>query len=159
MKKMNFCAYLLAGLAISISAVAQRGVSRQCSAVGGTMATNLPVIGQATTLGNATGDLKGAVAAAILSTNQNSDGTASFVVQHYLVTESGDTILFNQATALTMPLSETRFAILDYPVHIKGGTGKYANAKGDLNAIGEVDLSLGQTVFRYSGTLCLANGN
>jgi len=29
-------------------------------------------------------------------------------------------------------------------------------AKGDLDSIGEVDLALGQTVFRYTGKLCLA---
>jgi len=57
-----------------------------------------------------------------------------------------------------MPLSATRFAIIDYPVHINGGTGKYANATADLDSIGEVDLATGQTVFRYTGKLCLALG-
>ena len=57
-----------------------------------------------------------------------------------------------------MPLSATRFAIIDYPVHINGGTGKYASATGDLDSIGEVDLGTGQTVFRYTGKVCLAVG-
>ena len=53
-----------------------------------------------------------------------------------------------------MPLSQTRYAVIRYPVHINGGTGKFANARGDMNNIGEVDLGSGQTVFRYSGTVC-----
>jgi len=122
------------------------------------MATNLAVIGKSTTMGTATGDLKGAVAATILNVTQNSDGTVSFSVQHHFVNDAGDTITFARATALTMPLSATRFAIIDYPVHINGGTGKYANAIADLDSIGEVDLGTGQTVFRYTGKLCLAVG-
>jgi hypothetical protein len=123
------------------------------------MSTDLAVVDPSTTLGLATGDLKGAVTAAILSVTQNSDGTVSFAVQHHLVTESGDSISFSRATAVSMPLSATRYAVISYPVHINGGTGKYANARGELDSIGEVDLGSGQTVFRYSGTVCLVTGN
>jgi len=148
---------LAAVLMLALSAFSQqRNLTRQCSPVGGTLETNLAVVGKSTTMGTATGDLKGAVAATILNVTQNPDGTVSFTVQHHWVTESGDTISFARATALTMPLSATRFAIIDYPVHINGGTGKYANATGDLDSIGEVDLGSGQTVFRYSGKVCLA---
>lgn len=136
-------------------ALSALGQDRQCSPAGGTMATNLGVVDQSTTLGNATGDLKGAVTAAILSVTPNSDGTVSFKVQHHLVTEAGDSISFDPATAVTQPLSATLFAILSYPVHIHGGTGKYAKATGNLSAIGEVDLGSGQTVFRYSGRICV----
>ena len=150
---------LVAVLVLALPAFGQeKTVTRQCGSVQGTIATNLAVIGKSTTMGTATGDLKGAVAATILNVTQNSDGTVSFTVQHHWVTESGDTITFARATALTMPLSATRFAIIGYPVHINGGTGKYTNATGDLNSIGEVDLGSGQTVFRYSGKLCLAVG-
>lgn len=152
-RNMLFC--LLAGILLAIPGLAQDPGAR-CIAVAGTMQTNLAVIDPATTLGTASGDLKGAVAASILSTTQNSDGTVTFVVQHHLVTESGDTITFDPATALTMPVSATRFAVLNYPVHITGGSGRYAKAKGDLSAIGEVDLGLGQTVFRYTGKVCRA---
>ena len=112
--------------------------------------TDLAVVDQSTTLGSATGDLKGAVTAAILNVSQNPDGTVSFTVQHHLVTDAGNTISFDQATAVTMPLKQSLFAVLDYPVHINGGTGKYAKATGDLNSIGEVDLSTGRSVFRHS---------
>jgi hypothetical protein len=54
-----------------------------------------------------------------------------------------------------MPLSQTLFAIIKYPVHITGGTGKFAGATGDLTAIGEADLAAG-TALRYSGKVCYA---
>jgi len=150
---------LLAALLLALPTFGQeKSVTRHCGPVQGTIATDLAVIGKSTTMGTATGDLKGAVAATILNVTQNSDGTVSFTVQHHWVTESGDTITFAKATALTMPLSATRFAIVDYPVHVNGGSGKYANATGDMDSIGEVDLGSGQTVFRYAGKLCLAVG-
>ena len=153
-------AVLIAAMAtMTLSAFSQSNLTRRCSSVGGTMSTDLAIVDPATSLGTATGDLKGAVTAAILSVTQNSDGTVSFTVQHHLVTESGDTISFSPATAVTMPLSQTRYAVIRYPVHINGGTGKYANAHGDMDSIGEVDLGSGQTVFRYSGTVCLVTGN
>jgi hypothetical protein len=159
MKTQSFTkfAVLIAALAtMPLSAFSQ---TRHCSSVAGTISTDLAVVDQSTTLGTATGDLKGAVTAAILNVTPNSDGTVSFTVQHHLVTESGDSISFSPATAVTMPLSQTRYAVISYPVHINGGTGKYAKARGDMDSIGEVDLGSGQTVFRYSGTVCLVTGN
>jgi hypothetical protein len=135
------------------------GQNKKCSSVGGVMMTNLGAIDSQTTMGVSTGDLKGAVSATIGSVTGNPDGTVSFVVQHHFVTETGENIFFNSATALTQPLSATRFAVLDYPVTINGGTGKYAHATGQLNSIGAVDLGSGQTVFRYSGRLCLVSGD
>jgi len=158
-QSVRWAVSLLAALTLALPVLGQQtSVTRHCSSIGGTMATNLAVIGQSTTLGTATGDLKGAVAATILNVTQNPDGTASFTVQHHFVSESGDTITFARATAVTMPLSATRFAIIDYPVHISGGTGKYTNATADMDSIGEVDLGSGQSVFRYTGKLCLAVG-
>ena len=145
---------------LSVSALSQtaKNPSKQCQPIGGTVMTNLAVVDQNTTLGIATGDLKGAVAATILNIVQNPDGTVSFTVQHHFVTESGDTITVDPATAVTTPLSATLFAVLSYPVHITGGTGKYAKATGDLTNIGAVDLGSGTSVFRYTGKVCgLAN--
>lgn len=70
------------------------------------------------------------------------------------MTESGDTITVDRATAVTIPLSQTLFAVLSYPLHITGGTGRYAKATGDLTNIGAVDLAAGTTVFRYTGKVC-----
>jgi hypothetical protein len=118
--------------------------------------TNFGAIDQNTTMGPATGDLRGAVSGTLLGAPQPSAGnTLVFHIQHHWVTESGDTLFFDPATATTVPLSQTLFAIVTYPVHLKGGTGKFAGATGDLTGIGEVDLSNG-TVFRYSGQVCFA---
>jgi len=127
-----------------------------CKAVGGMIMTNFGAIDQMTTMGVATGDLRGAVSGTLEGTPvAGANGTVIFHVQHHWVTESGDTLNFNEATATTVPLSQTLFAIVTYPVHLTGGTGRYAGATGDLTAIGEVDLVNG-TVFRYGGQVCYA---
>ena len=129
---------------------------RHCVLVGGTLMTNFGAIDQNTTMGTATGDLRGAVSGALLGAPQPGAGnTLVFHVQHHWVTESGDALSFDPATATTVPLSQTLFAVVTYPIHLTGGTGRFANATGDLNAIGEVDLVKG-TVFRYSGQVCFA---
>ena len=127
-----------------------------CRPVGGTVMTNFGGIDQNTTLGTATGDLRGAVSGTILGAPQSGAGnTVVFHVQHHWVTESGDTLSFDPATATTVPLSQTLFAVVTYPVHLTGGTGRFAGATGEINAIGEADLVKG-TVFRYSGEVCFA---
>jgi hypothetical protein len=132
---------------------------RTCVPVAGTIITNFGALAPdapTTTLGPATGDLAGAVAGTLLGNPQISGTTATFKVQHHWVTQAGDNITFDQAVATTSALSQTRFAIVNYPVHINGGTGKFAGATGDINAIGEVDLNAG-TVFRYFGKVCFAD--
>jgi hypothetical protein len=51
------------------------------------------------------------------------------------------------------------YAIITYPVHLTGGTGKFAQVTGDFNNIGEVDLNTGQIVLRYSGQLCTSSND
>ena len=121
--------------------------------------TNFGAVDPNTTLGPVTGDLKGAVAATLLGAPQpGPGGTVVFHVQHHWVTESGDNIFFDPATATTMPISQTLFAVITYPSHITGGTGKFAGATGHLDNIGEADLVKG-TVFRYSGQVCFAESD
>jgi hypothetical protein len=130
---------------------------RQCVPIGGMLMTNFGAIDQFTTMGTATGDLRGAVSGTLLGAPQpGAGGTLVFHVQHHWVTESGDTITFDPAVATTAPLSQTLFAVITYPVHITGGTGKFVGATGDLKNIGEVDLAAQATVFRYSGQVCFA---
>ncbi len=132
---------------------------RTCAPVSGTVMTNFGALAPDspnTTLGTATGDLRGAVAGSLQGNPQVSGNTATFKVLHHWVTDSGDSIYFDVATATTLVISSTRFAIVNYPVHITGGTGKFAGATGDLNNIGEVDLN-GGTVFRYTGKVCYAD--
>jgi hypothetical protein len=141
-------------------AAAARPQSQQsaphCKLVGGMIMTNFGAIDQNTTMGTATGDLRGAVSGTLLGAPQSGAGnTLVFHVQHHWVTESGDTLFFNPATATTFPLSETLFAVVTYPLHLTGGTGRFAGATGDMDAMGEIDLVKG-TVFRYSGQVCFA---
>jgi len=128
---------------------------RHCLPVGGTVMTNFGAIDANTTMGIATGDLRGAVSGTLLGPPQLVSGTVVFHVQHHWVTESGDMLTFDPAVAATAPISQTLFAVITYPVHVTGGTGKFAGATGDITNIGEVDLTAG-TVFRYSGQVCFA---
>jgi len=128
---------------------------RHCLPVGGTVMTNFGAIDLNTTMGIATGDLRGAVSGTLLGPPQLVSGTVVFHIQHHWVTESGDTLTFDPAVATTAPISQTLFAVITYPVHVTGGTGKFAGATGDITNIGEVDLTAG-TVFRYSGQVCFA---
>ena len=139
-----------------------RSASR-CTPVGGTVMTNFGVISPTSTLGTATGDLAGAVSASLLGPPEAGAGnTVIFHVQHDFVTETGDTIFVDPATATSVPIGSGLFAVVSYPVHINGGTGKFAGATGDFTNIGEVllphapDTAGGTTVFRYSGQVCFA---
>jgi len=126
-----------------------------CAPVGGMLMTNLGAIDQSTTMGTATGDLRGAVGAKILST----DGV-HFVIQHHWVTEAGDTILFNPVTEVATPLNPGQLGILGLtlpqPIQVTGGTGRFDGATGSIAAFGALDFPHGQTVFRYSGQVCFA---
>jgi hypothetical protein len=143
---------------LAVAAAPSGGSELRCTPLGGTVMTNLGVVDQSTTLGVVDGDLKGAVAATILNVAPGSGGTTVFTVQHHFVTQAGDTILVDQATATTKEVlpGSGLYAVLNYPVHIKGGTGRFAGATGDFNNIGAADLNTGRTVFRYSGQVCFA---
>src|SRR4029077_895507 len=141
---------LLAGLAA--------GQDKHCTETGRVLMTTLGAVDPATTMGTATGDLRGAVGATILST-EGSGNTLILHVQHHWVTESGDTLDFDAATATTTQVAPGLYAIVTYPVHLKGGTGKYAGASGNFTNIGEADLVSGQIVLRYSGQLCFPKGD
>ena len=126
-----------------------------CSDVGGAILTNLggfgSIDGLPTTLGVATGDLKGALGVQILSAS--SDFT-SITVQHHWVTDNGETLKIDPATAHGVFVAQGLLAVTDYKVHLSGGTGRFANASGDMSAIGEIDFNTGNAVLRYSGQLC-----
>ena len=125
-----------------------------CSDVGGAILTNVGGFGQIdghpTTLGVATGDLKGAVGVEIKGTNQN-----VFTVQHHWVTDNGETLSIDEAQAAgTFLPNSALFEITDYRLTLSGGTGRFANATGELSAIGEIDFSTGHAILRYSGQVC-----
>jgi hypothetical protein len=144
-------------------AVAAGAQSKSCQPVGGMLMTDLGAVDATTTMGVATGDLKGVVGATILNIDAQNGGAALiFTVQHHWVTESGDLLFFDPAKATVEQVGgaqSTRYGVVSYPVHLKGGTGRFAGATGDFTNIGEVDLATGQLVFRYSGTVCFAQKN
>jgi hypothetical protein len=132
-----------------------------CVPVGGTVMTNLAVVDPSTTLGTATGDLAGAVAATILGAVPGANGSTVFTVQHHWVTTAGDTVLTAPAKATAVNVKPTLFAIVSYPIEIVGGTGRFADATGHFDAIGEIDVpnfpssfAGGRTIFRYRGQVC-----
>jgi hypothetical protein len=139
-------------------AVAASAQTKSCQAAGGMLMTDLGAIDANTTMGVATGDLKGAVGATILNIDMENGGAiAIFTVQHHWVTEAGDLLFFDEAKATVQQVGgsqSTHYGVVSYPAHLKGGTGRFAGATGDLTNIGEVDLATGQLVFRYTGTLC-----
>jgi hypothetical protein len=149
--------WILAVTFLVATAAAQSPKHQHCQAAGGMLMTNLGAVDQATTMGPATGDLKGAVGATILSTEVVGNNLL-FHVQHHWVTESGDTLSFDQATATTTAVGPGLYAVITYPVHLTGGTGKFVGVTGEFNNIGEANLNTGELVLRYSGRLCFPDG-
>jgi hypothetical protein len=128
--------------------------SKKCTPIGGAILTDLGVPDANSTMGYATGDLKGAVGVSILSTEVNGN-TLVLHVQHHWVSESGDIISLDPASATTTQVAPGLYAVVNYQFHINGnGTGKFAGVSGDGSAIGEADLVNGRLSFRYTGTLC-----
>ena len=110
-----------------------------------------------TTLGTATGDLAGALGVYIFSITPGVNGVVA-KVHHHWVTDAGDTIYLQDATANAFqvgPYSGT-YAVADnsYTVSIIGGTGRFAGATGQLSTIGVLDTKQGKVVLRYQGTIC-----
>jgi len=131
-----------------------------CQHVGGVLMTNinaiaLPTAENGTNLGPVYGDLAGSVAATV----QGQDSQGNFLIQHYWVTSSGETIKFklatlypvyvdNSGTKVAVPWGHYRSIIT------KGGTGKYATAKGYLDYFGIADFEKLTLVLRYDGKIC-----
>src|SRR5881628_1442568 len=110
-------------LIATAASAAEPAKDRECQRVGGSVMTNF--IADTTTLGTATGDLRGAVSATLLG--QAPDGDAiDFTIQHHWVTDAGDTIFLDVAVAKAKPVAPGLFAIVSYPVTVTGGTGRFA---------------------------------
>lgn len=135
-------------------AVAQesRPVRQECTGVSGGAMTNF--ITEDTTLGTVTGDFKGAVSARILQITPGDKGTLFFEVQHTFVTEAGDTISIGVSTAEGTPISNGIYHVGFKQQLIVGGTGRFTGASGQIVSRGSVDLTTGETVFRYVGQIC-----
>jgi len=76
---------------------------------------------------------------------------------HHWVTESGDTIFFQDADLTLLSTSISGLFAGDYlsGVYITGGTGGFDGATGKISAFGAVDENKGELTLRYEGTVCL----
>ena len=162
MKSANYWFKLVLSAGLLLASLTVNGFAQNphCTTVGGAILTNLGgfgvIDGSPTTLGVATGELKGALGVQIVSAS--SDFT-TITVQHHWVSEDGDTLNFDQATLHGAYVSQTLLAVTEYKVHLSGGTGRFANATGKLSSIGEIDFATGHAVLRYSGTVCYGGGD
>ena len=147
-------------IALLLTLFTTSGFAKTCSAVGGAILTDLGgfglIDGSPTTLGVATGDLKGALGVQIVSAAPD---FTTITVQHHWVTDDGEILNFGQATLHGAYVSQTLLAVTEYKVHLSGGTGRFSNATGDLSNIGEVDFATGHAILRYSGTVCYGGTN
>jgi hypothetical protein len=135
-----------------------QGDETNCREVSGGIVTNFlsaPAVGSST-LGTATGDLRGGLGVVIPGITTGQNGSTVFHVQHHWVTETGDTIFLADAYATAYPSGVPGLFAATYPngVTITGGTGRFAGASGNIASWGAVDLSQGQVVLRYQGTIC-----
>ncbi len=147
---------LLTVLILSLTSLPIWAQPGSCEKVGGVLMTNIGAIAGETNLGPVFGDLEGSVAATILG----QDGP-NFKLQHYWVTDSGESILF--AVAILKPSyvngDPSKVAVLwgQYRSDIVGGTGKFDKAAGYLDYFGIADFAANTLVLRYQGQVCFAN--
>lgn len=125
-----------------------------CKQVGGAISTNF--LDSSTTLGTATGDLKGGLGVTIQSVIPGANGAIVFHNQHHWVTESGDTVSLEDTDATAFPTSVPGLVGISYTrgVQVTGGTGRFAGAKGTLTVWGAADLGRQEIVLRYEGQIC-----
>ena len=97
MRAQTITSLLATLLVLAAAATAQ---SKKCTPIGGVILTDLGVWDPSSTFGYATGDLKGSVGVSILST-QVQGNNLILNVQHHWVSESGDIISLDPATATT----------------------------------------------------------
>lgn len=139
---------------LGITSVLARATN--CHPVGGTVSTNFT--NSNTTLGSATGDLRGGLGVDVLSVNPNPNGTLTFHNEHHWVTESGDSIWLAPANAVAFPTGVVGLFAVSYTdgVKVMGGTGRFAHVTGKIYAWGAVDTGKSEVVLRYEGSVCTA---
>jgi hypothetical protein len=153
--------FALSGAAMCFGAVPGLADQGHCRHIGGGILTNfldpsqcLPTSGSSVGLctdGPATGDLRGAVGVAVLKITGN-----VLTNHHHWVTESGDTIFFQDADLTLLSTSTPGLFVGDYQhgIFITGGTGGFEGASGKISAFGAVDENKGELTLRYAGTAC-----
>jgi hypothetical protein len=134
---------VLSSVTIGLSTAPGFADERHCRRIGGGILTNFlettdcgssPLL--RCTDGPATGDLRGAVGVAVLKITGN-----VLHNHHHWVTESGDTIFFEDADLTLLSTSTPGLFAGDYQhgIDITGGTGGFDSATGKISAFGAVD--------------------
>jgi hypothetical protein len=142
------------------------GDEKNCKEVSGGIVTNvLDESGMVngmnfgkTTLGTVTGDLRGAIGVYFLSITGVGTPKVVATVHHHWVTEAGDTIFLENATANAFQVGTLAnvYGVGDdsYTINIIGGTGRFAGATGTISTTGVLDINQGKVVLRYQGEIC-----
>jgi hypothetical protein len=128
-----------------------------CRDVAGGILTNF--IDSTDTLGTSTGDLAGGLGVSVLGQSAGANGSIILHVHHHWVTQTGETLSFNDAYLTVFPTPVTGFDAASYLEGIEmneNGTGRFKGATGKIYAWGAVDLNRKQLTLRYEGELCFA---
>jgi hypothetical protein len=157
-------------LLVMVPCLFARGDEKNCREVSGGIVTNvlnesgtvtLPGESKgfvATTLGTVTGDLRGAIGVYFLSITGVGTPKVVATVHHHWVTEAGDTIFLENATANAFQVGTLAnvYGVGDdsYTINIIGGTGRFAGATGTISTTGVLDINQGKVVLRYQGEIC-----
>ena len=131
--------------------------SSHCEVVGGALMTNIGVINDATPDGTNLGPVFGDLAGSVAATIKGQDNKGNFLVQHYWVTSSGETIVLKEAVLTPVATNDPNVvAVLwgNYSSDILGGTGKFKNATGRIDYFGIADFKELTLVLRYKGKVC-----
>jgi hypothetical protein len=158
---MTLASVVLLSAVPVVLAAAQPG--QTCSPVGGVLFTNVAAIENRINSGVVYGDLAGAVSAAIIAGPETigfpGRQQIRFTVQHYWVTDKGESIQFKPAVATADPTSKQNVVAITYDNYvgvISGGTGRFAGATGTVKFMGTVDFNENHLVLRYFGEVCQA---
>ena len=154
---MKLASLVLLAAAAGVLSAAQ---PQTCTSVGGTLFTNVAAIENRINFGVVHGDLAGAVAAAVIAGPEVVNFPKQqirFTVQHYWVTDKGETLILEPATATADQTSKANVVAItydNYQAKVAGGTGRFANATGTLKFTGTVDFNENHLVLRYTGEIC-----